>query len=529
MDARYPDFTAENQNVRLGVVADGFNPYRSMNLSHSTWPIVLVNYNLPWLCIKQENPILSTLISGPDSPKNNIDVYMQPLISELKALWKDGVETYDSLTSENFNLRASALWIISNFLGYSMLSGWSTKGKLACPECHYETSSVYLKHRKKIVYMNHRKFLDPTHEWRLDKKRYNDEMEMGNSPVSLTGTEIEELLWGYENQFGDKTRRKHKRDRGIRKPLHPIKSEDGKHIEIMAAIFDMTNKEKENFGSLLKNAKFPYGCASNVSREVEYDGLEHLSCMFAIERYLGKLKGYVRNRSRPEGSIVEGYLAEECVTFCSRFLDVDGVVENNSTDFGKYGTNMEYHIGTKKNKDGRIFKMKDADWKAAHRCILFNSDNKEIESLIEEYRAFMDGLASQQKYKRERAHMEDFWKWLKDEVLKKENISRDLEVFALGPNRLARKFTGYVINGYRFHTKFRDSQCTTQNSGVFLTAETTTFASSKDQNPVVGGVNYYGSIEEIFELDYWGAFTVVLFKCPVPRRKRSFWSYSSKL
>lgn len=86
-------------------------------------------------------------------------------------------------------------------------------------------------------------------------------------------------------------------------------------------------------------------------------------------------------------------------------------------------------------------------------------------------------------------------------------------MFALGPNRVARKFTGFVINGYRFHTKFRDARCTTQNSGVFLTAETTSFASSKDQNPKVGAVNYYGSIEEIIELDYWGAFRVVLFKC----------------
>ncbi|XP_074352570.1 uncharacterized protein LOC141691710 [Apium graveolens] len=47
MDARYPDFAAKNRNFRLGVAADGFNPYSSMNLSHSTWPIVLVNYNLP--------------------------------------------------------------------------------------------------------------------------------------------------------------------------------------------------------------------------------------------------------------------------------------------------------------------------------------------------------------------------------------------------------------------------------------------------------------------------------------------------
>ena len=59
---------------------------------------------------------------------NNIDVYMQPLIAELKELWAVGVETYDALTNENFNLCARLLWIISDFLRYAMLSGWSTKG-----------------------------------------------------------------------------------------------------------------------------------------------------------------------------------------------------------------------------------------------------------------------------------------------------------------------------------------------------------------------------------------------------------------
>ena len=40
-----------------------------------------------------------------------------------------------------------------------------------------------------------------------------------------------------------------------------------------------------------------------------------------IERYLGKLKSYVRNKAQPKGSIAEGYLAEESLTFCSRYLD----------------------------------------------------------------------------------------------------------------------------------------------------------------------------------------------------------------
>jgi hypothetical protein len=46
--------------------------------------------------------------------------------------------------------------------------------------------------------------------------------------------------------------------------------------------------------------------------------------MYPIERYLRTLKGYVRNKAYPEGSIAEGYILEECMTFCSRFLeDVD--------------------------------------------------------------------------------------------------------------------------------------------------------------------------------------------------------------
>lgn len=37
-------------------------------------------------------------------------------------------------------------------------------------------------------------------------------------------------------------------------------------------------------------------------------------------RYLGTLKSYVRNKSRPGGSIAQGYVAEECLTFCSLYL-----------------------------------------------------------------------------------------------------------------------------------------------------------------------------------------------------------------
>lgn len=98
----------------------------------------------------------------------------------------------------------------------------------------------------------------------------------------------------------------------------------------------------------------------------------------------------------------------------------------------------------------------------------------------------MDSHANSKKYKRARTHNEEFWDWLKEKVGKIVEVSRELEVLALGPSRTARRFTGYVVKGYRFHTSSRDSRCTTQNSGIFLTAQTTSFASSRDQNPVVG-------------------------------------------
>ena len=39
---------------------------------------------------------MSMLILGPKSPGNNIDVYLQPLIEELKDFWLKDVETWDA-------------------------------------------------------------------------------------------------------------------------------------------------------------------------------------------------------------------------------------------------------------------------------------------------------------------------------------------------------------------------------------------------------------------------------------------------
>ena len=69
---------------------------------------------------------MSILVPGPKNPKDKLDVFLLPLISELNHLWDVGVNTYDISKKKNFMMRAALMWTVSDFPAYSMLSGWST-------------------------------------------------------------------------------------------------------------------------------------------------------------------------------------------------------------------------------------------------------------------------------------------------------------------------------------------------------------------------------------------------------------------
>ncbi|KAL8124215.1 hypothetical protein AgCh_012013 [Apium graveolens] len=142
----HPRFASEPRNVRLGLSTNGFNPFGHSAVPYSCWPVIVTPYNLPpWMCMKQPYMFLSLMIPGPTSPGKNLDVYLRPLIDELKVLWKDGIQTWDVLTQTNFNLRAALMWTISDFPAYGMLTGWSTHGKVACPYCMEHTKSFTLQ------------------------------------------------------------------------------------------------------------------------------------------------------------------------------------------------------------------------------------------------------------------------------------------------------------------------------------------------------------------------------------------------
>lgn len=80
-----------------------------------------------------------------------------------------------------------------------------------------------------------------------------------------------------------------------------------------------------------------------------------------------KLKSYVRNKNRPEGSMAEGYIVEECMTFVSRYLDV---VETR----GNRGTRNQEERG-RPLYGGSVVRLCREELDTAHRWILFNSDS----------------------------------------------------------------------------------------------------------------------------------------------------------
>ncbi|KAK5775767.1 hypothetical protein PVK06_043706 [Gossypium arboreum] len=173
-----------------------------MSTSYGTWPVVLVPYNLPlWICMKQSFFILSMIIPGEKGLKNDIDIYMQPLIEELKQLWA-GVETYDVLRKEKFYLRVTLLWSINDFQAYANLSGWSRKGCYACSCCAAQTCSKWLYSGKKFSYMGHHRWLDGNHIFRFQRTLFDGIEEFREAPEQTIGSEILFMLKDINFSYG---------------------------------------------------------------------------------------------------------------------------------------------------------------------------------------------------------------------------------------------------------------------------------------------------------------------------------------
>ncbi|KAK2368692.1 hypothetical protein QL285_081869 [Trifolium repens] len=246
----------------------------------------------------------------------------------------------------------------------------------------------------------------------------------------------------------------------------------------------------------------------HLVEEAKLGGPVHYRWMYPIERYLGHLKSYVRNKARPEGSIAEGYLLEEILTFCSRYLDDietrwnrRGRVDDEPNDEQPQSRMSElFPLIGKPVGGSSYFTLTRREKLQAHRHVLTNCPV--VDYYIQQFRTVV-------KRQMRGRHSSEIGNNLDSLSGPDKDVLISL---AQGPLDQARRFTAYNVNGFKFRTLARDKLLKTQNSGVFGSFGTRSYSSSSDDQMRFGDVPYYGRLIDIVELFYCG-FSIVMFKC----------------
>uniref|UniRef100_A0A803MK76 DUF4218 domain-containing protein n=1 Tax=Chenopodium quinoa TaxID=63459 RepID=A0A803MK76_CHEQI len=220
--------------------------------------------------------------------------------------------------------------------------------------------------------------------------------------------------------------------------------------------YSISNAKKDLFLNVLKETKLPYGYASNIGRcvhvkERNFSGYKTHEAHIVLHHLLqvvvrktlpknvavpltrlgnvfhGKLKSYVRNRSNPKGSIAEGYMMEECLTFISRYLR-EGVNTrldrrcarnfsmNQHDDELSLFPKVGHPIGGKRKRKGKGFTLDFQSLKHAHRYIVFNCDYTTVETYIKEHQIWVNSQGRKRRWDSAQSHSKDFIDWFFEKV-----------------------------------------------------------------------------------------------------------------
>ncbi|CAL2229527.1 unnamed protein product [Prunus armeniaca] len=442
LDDKWPEFGNEPRNLRLALSSDGFNPHSSLSSRYSCWPVILVTYNLPpWLCMKRKFMMLTLLISGPKQPGNDIDVDLEPLIDDLKSLW-DGI-------------RGVVCWKKKSI--FFDLEYWK-----------------YLPVRHVLDVMHIEKNVcDSIIDLRLLGLKSHDCHTLMQQllPVAIRSVlekparyAITRLCFFF-NAICAKT--------------VDVSKLDKLEEDVVVTLCLLEKYFPPSFFDIMVHL------VVHLVREVLLCGPIYFRWMYPFERYMKVLKGYVQNRTRPEGCIAE-----------------------------------RQKMGVSKPLSGCTVSV--VDWDLLNQAHLYVLENmEEVLPYIEQHMIHIK--TAYPKFRKRTKWLQDkhnstFIQWLhfkvQSELNEEDNhgVSENLRWLAAGPNMAMPSYRNYLIKGIKFNIKAQDDVRTTQNSGVYLLAHTMQVASAKDKNQILSNMGFYGVIQEIWDLDYQ-KFTIPVFRC----------------
>ncbi|XP_066316172.1 uncharacterized protein [Miscanthus floridulus] len=263
-NTREPTFADDSRNLRLALATDGFNPFGNMSMQYS-----------------------------PKSPGKDFDLFLEPLIEELLDLWKGG-KTKDT-TNARLDLHDMGIRPELHLQQHG--------NSVTAPPAPY-----VLGKDQKIEFC---KFLKDGSKVQGKLKTHSCHILLQRIiPASLRGL--------------------------VRKDVYEAVAELGTFFRELCSRnmrIDVVKRLKEEIPLILCKLEkiFPPAffdvmvhLAAHLPDEALLRGPIQYGWMYPIERRLGTLKNFVRNRARPEGSIAEAYMASDTLTFCSRYMeDID--------------------------------------------------------------------------------------------------------------------------------------------------------------------------------------------------------------
>ncbi|GJW30593.1 putative transposon, En/Spm-like protein [Tanacetum coccineum] len=304
--------------------------------------------------------------------------------------------------------------------------------------------------------------------------------------------------------------------------------QDEEKTTLPPAGYTLTNAEKDIFCETLSNIRVPQGYCLNFSSLVNLkdrkliglkshdyhmlmqeflpiaiNSIMHPPIRYAIIRLLKDMC----ETEIDQRDIVEETIAEETIDFFSEYHKTMKTV----------GVPLEKHV-TNENEDGeplsagKSSEVSGEVFQKAHLYVIQNTD--ELAPYIERHKQFLKTILQGKRIALlESEHSKSFSKWLREEVKRELEISKDsvsdtVRWISYGPRATIVKYEAYNINGYTFCTKSNDGKVY-QNSGVSV--EAADLHISKEV-ATTRKAFYYGVLQEIWVLDYRFR-QIPLFKC----------------
>ena len=140
------------------------------------------------------------------------------------------------------------------------------------------------------------------------------------------------------------------------------------------------------------------------------------------------LKGYTKNLHRSKASIVERYIAEEAIEFCSEYIEKAkpvGLLESQHDDI----------VGGKGSRGLHVITPSVEDLLQAHLYVL-NNNNEVLPYILQHEGLVKESNPKMLKNWVLKKHNKTFLDWFKDTIFADDNASETLRKLADGPKKM---------------------------------------------------------------------------------------------